>query len=249
MRTLAVAAAIGALALAGTVLHPWQAKPVAEWTEADARQVLSDSPWSKQVDVRFDDSPDFPTPPDAASPGGGIHGSVGGTVMTGGGVRGMGTGGTVQGGIPGRQSNDPDLGPLPPPSRGPAGPPVTITIRWESAMPVREAEMKLRQDPLGASQNSYVIALLGVPDHIANYDPQGLRSRAWLKGKGRKKIAPAAVKLVVRDEKPVLLLFFPRSEEITQSDKEIEFSVRLGASQLKQKFLPNEMTYAGKLEF
>jgi len=28
---------------------PWKAKPVADWTVEDARQILTDSPWAKNV--------------------------------------------------------------------------------------------------------------------------------------------------------------------------------------------------------
>jgi hypothetical protein len=56
------------------------------------------------------------------------------------------------------------------------------------------------------------------------------------------------VKVVMRGGNPVLVLLFPRTEEITVADKELEVSVRAGDLEIKQKFALKQMTLSGKLE-
>jgi hypothetical protein len=41
---------------------------------------------------------------------------------------------------------------------------------------------------------------------------------------------------------------FPRTEEITPADKELEVSVRAGDLEIKQRFVLKQMTFNGKLE-
>ncbi len=119
-------------------------------------------------------------------------------------------------------------------------------------MPVREAQLKLHQESVGADEPYYAISISGLPSRIANRDPQELRSRlladSYLKPKGKKKIALADVKLLTRDENAVLLLLFPKTQEITAGDKEIEFSTRVARMEIKQKFPIEDMTFDGKLQ-
>src|SRR5947208_4740085 len=86
MRAATQFALMFSVALAGYSAQPWKTKPVSEWTDKDAKQILSDSPWSKPATAKYDHSVDAGG--GRGSPGGlgGIHGSVGGTIGTG--VRG-----------------------------------------------------------------------------------------------------------------------------------------------------------------
>lgn len=247
MKTAEVFPLIFSIALAGYAQQPWKAKPLAEWTEDDARQVLSDSPWSRPVTPKFDQS---------GGPGGygGRRGAMGGGI--GGGIGGIGMGGPRRGmgggmGAPGSRRGDPDMGG----GREPGGrtdTPPTVTVRWESALPVRQAQLKLGQESVDTDEPYYAVAVLGLPARMANRDPEGLKGRlqseASLKPKGKKAIAPADVKLLTRDDNPILLLLFPKTAEITPADKEVEFSARIGHLVIKQKFAPKDMTYDGKLE-
>ena len=161
----------------------------------------------------------------------------------------MGGGGGT--GYPGGRSSDPDMGgDREPVDRNTA--PSAVTVRWESAQPVREAQLKLRQESVGADEPYYAITISGLPSRIANRDPQELRSRllsdSYLKLKGKKKISLADVKLLTRDDNAVLLLLFPKSQEITASDKEVEFSTRVSRMEIKQKFPLEDMAFDGKLQ-
>jgi hypothetical protein len=209
--------------------HPWQSRPYADWTEREARQVLADSPWSKQTAARLSTPPGVSAPGDRRSLGDGIHGSVGGTIGT------YGTRGV-----------DAEVGGA---TREPAPAAIssTVTVRWESALPVRQAELKLRQEAQPAGEPVYVIAILGLPREIAIYTPQEFRSRAVLKIKGKKRIAADDVKIVTSDDKPVVLLFFPKTTEITPAAKEVELTMN-GVLELRQKFVLKEMIYLGNPE-
>jgi len=235
-----------AAALAGYAAQPWNTKPFSEWTAKDAREILSDSPWSKPVTPRYDRS----DVADRGSPGGlgEMHGSVGGTIGTG--VRG--TDAQVSGPLGGRsgQGGDRDIGI----GREPGGNiPVlpTVTVRWESDLPVRQAEQKLGEETLGEDDLHYVVSIAGLPGFTLNRDPLELKRRLQSEGylkKGKKKIAPVDVKVAMRDGNPVLLLFFPKTEEITVADKELEVSVRGGDLEIRQKFALKQMISNGRLE-
>ena len=249
-------ALVFSVALVSYAEQPWKGKQLADWTEDDARQVLSNSPWAKLV-----------TPKVGSEGGqrgyggrrGGMGGGMGGPGMGGpgmGGRGGIGGGGGLGGGggtgYPGGgRSSDPDIGDnREPGDRNEAS--SSVTVRWESALPVREAQLKLHQESVGADEPYYAISISGLPSRIANRDPQELRSRlladSYLKPKGKKKIALADVKLLTRDENAVLLLLFPKTQEITAGDKEIEFSTRVARMEIKQKFPIEDMTFDGKLQ-
>src|SRR5205085_3081718 len=147
------------VALAGYAAQPWNTKPVSEWTDKDAKEILSDSPWSKTVTLKYDGAGDSSS--GRRDPGGlgGIHGNVGGTIGTG--VRG--TQGQLSGPLRGPvgQGGDPDIGV----GREPGGNipvPPTVTVRWESALPVRQAEQKLGQEPLGGDELHYTVSIAGL---------------------------------------------------------------------------------------
>jgi hypothetical protein len=255
MNSTKMCALVFSVALASFAEQPWKGKPLAEWSEEDARQVLSNSPWAKVVTPKVERS-------EGGQRGyGGRRGSVGmggpgmGGPGMGGGRGGMGGGGGLGGGggagYPGGgRSSDPDMGGDREPADRTA--PSPVTVRWESARPVREAQLKLQQESVGADEPYYAITISGLPSRIANRDPQELRSRllsdSYLKLKGKKKIALADVKLLTRDDNAVLLLLFPKSQEITAGDKEVEFSTRVARMEIKQKFVLEEMTFDSKLQ-
>jgi len=126
-------------------------------------------------------------------------------------------------------------------------------VRWESALPVQEAELKSRDaNAPSVDEGHYAIAVLGLPTRMVGSDPQDSARRpkpqAELKRNGKKAIRPSDVRVLSRDDGPVVLFLFPRSKEITLADEQIEFGARIGPLELKQTFELTEMKYAGKLE-
>lgn len=99
----------------------WKDKPVSQWTADDAKQILTDSPWVRQVipqNVRD-------LSPDERREGGNMEASPG---------RGVGIAGL---GILGRRRQEEAI------ARAHYKPtPAAVTVRWESAVPVRTAEQK-----------------------------------------------------------------------------------------------------------
>ncbi len=226
----------------------WIDKPVARWTDSDARLVLSESPWSKQVE------PVLKNDGRRGGRGGGIGTPIGSIGI---GVGGIGIGGPRRGGRgPG--------GGMPPPVGLPQGGRTIgdeiaprsiapVTVRWESALPVQEAELKTADGnaPI-VDEANYTLAVVGLPNRLVNGDPQALakqwKGQAKLKRSGKKDIKPSEVRVLPRDEGLVVMFLFSRSNPITINDREVEFEAVIGPLELKQVFTLSEMSYAGKLE-
>ena len=235
--------------------QPWKNKQIAEWNEDDARQVLSDSPWAKTVTPTIDRSANG-----GQRRSGGGMGRGGGIGMGGIGIGlpgmggmgrrgGMGGGGYPGGGYPGGgRTQGPDDG------TGPGyGQPPALTLRGESALPVREAELKTRETGAPTVDEShYAIAVYGVPGRMLNSDSRNpadqLKKQAAIKREGKKDMKPSSVEVLQREDGPVILYLFPRSQEITKQDNRIEFNAHVGRLQFSQTFFVADMVYQSKLE-
>ena len=62
MRLSTVFSLVFSLALPLCAEHPWQSRPYADWTEREAKQVLSNSPWAKLAEARLSTPPGFSAP-------------------------------------------------------------------------------------------------------------------------------------------------------------------------------------------
>ncbi len=218
---------------------PWNDKPVARWTDSDARLLLGESPWSKQVE---------PVYKREGRPRGGPAG-----IGIGGGIGGIGIGGPRRGGPrrggPGRGAMDQamPIDDITPRTLS------AVTIRWESALPVQEAELKVADGnaPI-VDEANYAIAVVGLPTRLIGNDPQALakqiKGQAKLKRDGKKDIKPSEVRVLPRDEGLVVMILFSRTSEITANDRQVDFEAMIGPLELKQSFNLSDMNYAGKLE-
>jgi hypothetical protein len=148
------------------------------------------------------------------------------------------------------------------------GPPsFDITVRWESAEPVRQA----RKDSAAAPEGEYLISVSGFPvgggrgrgfggpqpqlfqepDAPRQPEPGDMTSRiqesAELDIKGKPPLHPKSVERMQTEEQAILL-HFDRSElPITPSTKEVAFSMRLGPLSIKAKFSVKDMLYKEQL--
>jgi hypothetical protein len=213
--------------LLGAADPSWKNKPVQQWDEEDAKQVLTSSPWvSKVVPVELPE-----LTPEQRRDGG----------ATGGG-RGTGLGG-VDGAV-----FTPGAAKTPAPKRYPGA----LLLRWESAAPIRVAEIKAHE--LGAPDwegDYYVLAVYHVPDSNSSQKiPAGvLKGAAWLKREGKKDLKPARVEILQEQTgSSIVVYLFPRSEAITKEDGRLEFVAQIGRLSLAQYFYPEEMQFQGKLE-
>ena len=227
----------------------WKAKQIAEWSDDDAKQVLNDSPWAKTVKPAIDRSANNGQRRSGGGMGRGGGVGIGLPGMGGGGRRGgmgwPGGGGGYPGGVR-RAGRDDGTGTR-------SNQPPTLKLRWESAHPVRQAELKARDTSAPTlDADHYAIAVYGVPSRMANGDSQSLakklKKQAAIKRDGKKDMKPSSVEVLQREDGPVIVYLFPRSKEITRQDKRIEFDAHIGQLQFAQSFYVDDMTYQGKLE-
>jgi hypothetical protein len=199
----------------------WDAKPYAQWSDKDVVRMLTDSPWSHQVSVVIPRSP-----------------RESGDISTGG--RGGGAG------------DDSGRGGFPVPV-----PQLKLDVQWRSARTMRQATA-LRQfggvekipadvlETLERDDSVYVVIVTGLPMTFST-SAADARNATFLKRGGHPPIA-------VSDGGPqksgngfALVFAFPRTDEITLQDNEVEFVTKLGSLEIKSKFRLKEMVANGHL--
>jgi hypothetical protein len=218
----------------------WKSKPMRDWTEEDARQVLADSPWAKTVRAAVGAL----QTEDQRREGGNM-----------GLPRGIGYDGFADDRPRPQLSKNPvDLvkpeKDLPLPSQT-----VTLQLRWESALPVRVAELKSRvlgPPTSAAAGDGYVMAVYGIPSANVKGDPKvlgdPLKGQAALKREGRKDVRPTSVEVFQGESGLVIVYLFPLSTEITRKDQRVEFDARIGRVGIAQSFNVEDMQFQGRLE-
>src|ERR1700688_3117573 len=126
--TLAALGAAAALCAADA----WKNTDFTQWSQEDVKKVLTKSPWAREVSVSAG-------MPGAMPSGGGRSRRGGGGDSGGGGMVGADTGGMTSGGMGGGSGR----GGIGGGDEGRSGPPaMNLIVRWESAIPVKEALMK-----------------------------------------------------------------------------------------------------------
>jgi hypothetical protein len=192
----------------------WKAKPVAAWTEQDARQILTDSPWAKPVTaglMRIQTEDERREGGDMGQP------------------HGVGVDGVKR------------------------APFVRLTVRWETALPVRIAGLKAREiEPPTVEGDGYKIAVYGIPSAFLKGDPLALgnplKKLASLKREGKKDVKPSSVEVFQRQDGVVVVYLFPLSAEISRKDTILDFEAVIGRIVVKQSFDLREMQFQGRLE-
>jgi len=237
----------------------WNKKEPAEWTSAEIDQLISKSPWAKQVGAQYsrdrNDGSGYPND-GGGYPGGGGGGRGGGGMGGGGpmgGIPGMGGPGMGGGGMGGGRGRG-----------GRGGQPmesVQGTVRWESAKPVLEA---LKAPLPDAFANHYVIGVSGFPlngggrrgsqgdsdsSSQSNQDQlDNLKSLTYLAPKGRDGAQPGLVQQTPSAGSATLLFGFSTEMlALKPEDKEVTFSTKLGRLLVKTKFNLKDMMYHGEL--
>jgi hypothetical protein len=258
--------------------QPWKDKKVPDWTEDDTKLILADSPWAKTVRPSIEQSTRNGRQSGGMNRGGpggvilgmpGGMGRRGGMGYPGGGYPGGGYpgggypgGGYPGGGYPGGGYPTDSTGY---PGNGSgggsgqqggntanSGPPI-LHVRWESAFPIREAELKSHDNdaPTLDDEAHYAIAVYGVPNRMApgssRTDTDRLQKLASIKRDGKKDLKPSSVEVLQRESGPVIVYLFPKKKEITLQDKRIEFDSKIGSLQFVQSFYTDDMSYGGKL--
>jgi hypothetical protein len=205
----------------------WKNKQYPEWTDDDAKEIMTTSPWAKTVVAA------------PVKPGGqaGQPGNHRGRIAFG----GLGIGRT------GRHGGNDGASPASPQQ------PATLTLRWESALPMREAELKARDTGApDVGDGFYAIAVFGIPRGTLTDDSKErqdeLKKLAVLKREGKKDLKPTRVDILLRDSGPVVVYLFAKSAEFTWRDHGITFEAQVSKLKFSQAFSTDDMTFHGKLE-
>jgi hypothetical protein len=215
---------------------PWE-KPVATWTADDIAALLNNSPWSVQTEAVVEDPYDAREEQPVTPPQTGLN-------------------------IPGQNKQPWDGGV----GKNRMGhmPTVPAMVRWESALPVRQAQ----KDAAAPEGNWYVISVAGlVPagryrsagktemssssdGSVDARNPEELleafMSYSKIQQRGLPDLQPENVKLDAATG--VVRIFFPRRTAIDPEQKEVLFSTHLGKLNVKAKFHISSMKYHGNIE-
>lgn len=227
--------AVAALALCAR--ERWSSKDYTQWSAEEINRILTDSPWATQVSASFGipqrEEEHAVIPPPAASTE-----NMGGTRAAADGWWNVGAG---------RNIDD-------------SAPRLPVTVRWDSALPVRQALLRSRagdhreagdsNDILSQPEKDYIITVIGL---VASHQSrEGDRVEKELMGAAR---LVRTGKALIRPEKVTLdasigaiQVFFPRTDAISVDDKEVTFELQFGSIKVVKKFRLKAMTYKGRLE-
>ena len=225
----------------------WQEKDFTAWSTEEVEQMLTASPWSRQVTITLLG----PAGRGGGTRGGGVGGGAGVDIGGDGGYRqvpddpdGTNTGGR------GREDGFATA-----PER------MTLTVSWRSALPVKQALVRARvgadaRIPLGQRQflaqlePFYVVSVGGIPRHFARMaqDRDALLAETILKREGKGSISAWDVEVFVEHGETVIFEYaFLRADAIIVDDQEAEFIPKLGPFEVKSKFKLEDMVFDDQL--
>lgn len=249
---------------------PWKDRKATDWSDADTKVILNESPWSKQVTpIVNPETTGYrgmgPGQSRGGYPGGGGGGRRGGGYPGGGGGYPGGGGGYPGGGGGGRSRYPDDQDPNNP-NGGSGGQnrrrndddestssnqPKQVTLRWESAEPVQQAILKAKDSNAPVMhEREYAITIAGLPNRVGRagaLDEKKLKADATLKKDNNKKIKPVSVKVMRLEDGTKIVYYFSRKDEITLKDRMIEFDAKIGRFEIARPFILTEMTFDGHL--
>lgn len=227
----------------------WE-KPFTDWSDKELRRVLTNSPWARQTNTVMTNA--RPNLPPADSPASGFPGGDGSLIREPNFGRAGGTG-----------SGPTTTLPETPFEQG-----LPVLIRWQTALPIRQAQMRgkygkeaatapgakkiLDQDP-----TVYVISVTGIPGSLVNLGgaetaKRSIQDQTTLTARGKPALHPNAVEFVHSGDNSGdnvdVLLAFPKTSPFTPADQEIDFASRIGTFDVKYKFRVKDMVVHGKLE-
>jgi len=217
----------------------WTSKPAAQWTDEDARQILDRSPWAKEIRATITRR----LTEDQLRDGGQM-----------GQPRGVGNENVDPKGSGEKVALDIFTGPGGDDrSFRSLSRPISLKLRWESALPVRLAELKSHEvAPLTLDGEGYRIAVYGIPNANFKGDPKELgkplKGLAALKREGKKDVKPSSAEVFQLEGGVVVVYLFPLSAEITRKDRQIQFEAQIGRIVVNYTFDLREMEFMGNLE-
>jgi hypothetical protein len=205
----------------------WKTKPIKQWDNEDAKQVLADSPWVGHATLQWirDRSPAERR--DSGDWDAGVGRRFGLAQLE------MFDASSMEEAI--------ELAHFKPA-------PGTLPIRWESALPVSTAESKLGESTASPLDKAwYALTLYDVP-LSRSWGAVKLKRLAYLRRANKPDFKPSRVEIVRHEGKATITYLFSRSEEITRKDRSIIFVTQIDRLFVTQFFYPGTMQIEGQLE-
>jgi len=228
---------------------PWQSKPFTDWSDKDVNKILTNSPWSRTVSVELRGS--------LAPPDGLARDRVGDPTGNRPATMGPSTGPGVM--VPGGGAGDANragAGPDGFPQTGGEDRSLVLTVRWESALPVKQALMRRKYGAEAATspdakklfdENSvYMLAVSGLPPADAPELKAAILSETSLSAKG-KDLRPSDVILTPPGKAGETFFIFQKTTPFALEDKDVEFVTKLGGHEVKCRFRLKDMLLNGGL--
>jgi hypothetical protein len=221
----------------------WQ-KPPDQWTDKELQKMMTSSPWAHEYTLSL--------PPGGGGDFGGGGGGEGGG-GGGGGRGGRGGGGGGEGGGGGGPVGSTNVQQMPP----------QVIARWQSALPIKQAFVRLKFGANGATSpeakqvlekadSDYILVLSGNLRRMLMGPSAALKKQIMdvtaLNVKGKDPVKPSELDIALEKDGNDMVFHFPRTPGFTAEDKEIEFATKFGQIPIKVKFRLKEMVYNGKLE-
>jgi hypothetical protein len=220
----------------------WKTTPTARWTEEDAMQVLTASPWAREFRAGIARRQSEDELRD-----GGRMGQPTGLGYDG--VDPKGSGPKLPTGLKDIVTPAPNGGR----SERSMVQGITLRLRWETALPVKVAELKAAKiEPPTLEGEGYRIAIYGLPGGYFKGDPKKLgdplKEQAFLRREGKKDVKPTIVEVFPQSDGWAVVFLFPLSAEISPNDGRLEFDAQIGRIVISQGFDLSTMIFHGKLE-
>ena len=247
MKTLMFAAALLASPL--WAAEVWDSKPFEEWTSKDLQKVVSNSPWARQTRALLTGTSAGAR--DRAGIGDATSDTPGGRA-----ARGANSAGGAE--RLGASPSDFD------PTAQSAQAGIPVIVRWQSALPLRQAQMRAKfgkeaatspeaQKFLSQEPMLYVLVVSGLQGSMVGGGAGDEAKRkimlaTRLTTKGNQSMRPAAVDFAPNGTAVDVLIGFPRSVPLTLDDQEAEFVSQIGPARVSYKFKLKDMVLHGKLE-
>ena len=140
-------------------------------------------------------------------------------------------------------------------------PATNLFVRWFSSLPVKQAIVMSKYgdeaataqqaiDYLARQEDHYIVAVVGLPGRMAGFvqrNPDALKENTVLKRKKKDPINPDEIQVQSQEESVSFYFMFPKTDEITVDDKDVEFVMKTQRFEVKRKFKLKNMVFNGKL--
>lgn len=128
-----------------------------------------------------------------------------------------------------------------------------LTVRWSSALPVRQAlALEERASEVAAAPKDYLIHIAGIPTVVAGESTAAMEKKllktAMLSVKGRRSAYAKSAEVPEHGTHLMAALRIPRFDGLSAADGIVEFYAEAGPIVVRQRFPLKAMVYRGNLE-